>query len=621
MFGGVLSRLLGKSAVSAGDDIAANLAAQNSRSVLSDIGSTVAQQPRRSALQQIRNGVEKQQPVNPNIDPDSVLSGATDKALRGNKGLRNKAMNIGENIEDAGRKLRNNSILGTIRDHKTLANADDAIKWADQYGFNQNQYGDIADVLTGGDGILSKFNENALRNSQISTIIPSKSRENALKMIDRSIDLKDSQKKTLKQVLQGAEDNAVGNMGSRLGERGINRATAVGEADIYDLHRMVQDLESYAYNEVSGKGANAARKAIRSYTNDVKKVIDELSGEMYNNPDYVRELSEGLIGANLSPQLTKDILGKVRSGNLKYSDVRSLQRPAVTLGRISQSAKEAPLSNSMAGAAGGGLLGGAVGQVTNEVVGKPLAAATGKILQGAGRATQVAAGAGGAGGGGGINPLVAGGLGLGGVGVLSNLMGGGNSGGAPAMAAAGLGGNQASALGQRGMYEDGTPVAEAEPTVGGYNRSQLEGAYISALMDNNVKAADAIGSMIDMLDNNEARATKKKESSSSSSKSENALNKIAALEGLFNQSGGARGAMGAVTGLLNNVTFGMANPAQSAYEAQRQAAAVALARAAGDTGALSNQDIQGYMAMLPSPSDSGQAAQLKLEAIYSQLGM
>ena len=41
-----------------------------------------------------------------------------------------------------------------------------------------------------------------------------------------------------------------------------------------------------------------------------------------------------------------------------------------------------------------------------------------------------------------------------------------------------------------------------EPTVGGYSRSQLEDGYVAALMAGDAKAADAIGSIIDIINNN-----------------------------------------------------------------------------------------------------------------------
>ena len=89
---------------------------------------------------------------------------------------------------------------------------------------------------------------------------------------------------------------------------------------------------------------------------------------------------------------------------------------------------------------------------------------------------------------------------------------------------------------------------------------------------------------------------------------------------MYKQAGGAQGPVGVLNNLLNNATLGMFNPGASAYEANQQALAVALARAAGDSGALSNQDIQGYKSMLPLTTDSPQAAKLKLQNIYAQLG-
>lgn len=160
-------------------------------------------------------------------------------------------------------------------------------------------------------------------------------------------------------------------------------------------------------------------------------------------------------------------------------------------------------------------------------------------------------------------------------------------------------------------------------TIAGYTRGDLENAYVAALMDGNPDAADAIGSIIDMLNANYERNAEAQSSSSSGgdAKTQNAVNKVNTLLGLYQQAGGGQGWGGALTNLLNTVTAGKANPAASAYDSQRRAAATALARAGGDTGALSDADIKSYMEMLPSVTDSEQSANLKIQAIYDMLGM
>ena len=166
-------------------------------------------------------------------------------------------------------------------------------------------------------------------------------------------------------------------------------------------------------------------------------------------------------------------------------------------------------------------------------------------------------------------------------------------------------------------------------TFAGKNRDQIEQAYMAAAADNNPKAVQFYASMLEQLDKKDAMNQKQiallqKASSSKTSKDDqkkaDAAKKAASIETMYKQAGGAQGPVGVLNNLLNSATLGMFNPGASAYEANQQALAVALARAAGDSGALSNQDIQGYKSMLPLTTDSPQAAKLKLQNIYAQLG-
>lgn len=367
--------------------------------------------------------------------------------------------------------------------------------------------------------------------------------------------------------------------------------------------------------EVSGKGADDAQRILRDYANELKQTINTVSNEIYKNPDNVQELTAALQGANLSPQLNKDIIEGIRKGT-DYLGIRSLQSPAVTLGKVAQHEKMAPLAGGVGGP-GNAMFGNPLMQVANEVIGKPVATATGKALQTGGRAMQVAAGGGGGGGGRVPNALKYGAAGVAGYGILNSILGGqeGTQVANPAALAA-AGGN-----GDQVMFEDGSmgsPYQE-EITVGGYNRSQLEEAYVAALMDNNAEAADAIGTMIDMIDGKEAAAAKASEDDKGGSKAANAMTAMNNLMAIYQQGGGAQGPLGALSGLLNKASFGTINPSQAAYEDMLQAAAVAVARANGEVGVLSNQDIENYRKMLPTFSDNPQQAQIKLQTIMSGL--
>lgn len=678
MFGGVLNKLFSKGAAKYGDDIVARLATNYGDDIARSAGSGVlnnlmrneaddiaakavasaapevveaavpkvanvaddaveaampkvsvddvleaAATPKNDIVRQLTDGVDKVAPINPNIADNYAVEGATNKALADNNTLASKLNKIGEAVEDSGSNLRNNQIIGAVKDKKVLQRAPDAIKYADKYGFTDGQYEDLANIMTGSEGILSNFNNNALKNAQVSALVPDEARTKALKAIENSIALEPHQKKTLTNIINTANDVPQGKIAERLAERGENRAAAIGEADIYDLHKAVQELEGKAY-DMTGKGADAARKIVRDYAGDLKKSINAASKDVYNNPDNIQELSEALVGANLSPRLTQDIVKQLRDG-VDYTTLRSMQSPFVTLGQIAKQQKMAPL----AGGVGGQSFNNPLAQVAEEVVGKPLAAATGKALQTGGRALQLASKNSDKLANGAKNAALAG------AGLLA--LGQMNSG---QQSTDQLSGNSGQLGGAQGAQTQQKELQQAQQlqaiqqlmqpsTFGGKNRDQIEQAYMAAAADNNPKAVQFYASMLEQLDKKDAMNQKQiallqKASSSKTSKDDqkkaDAAKKAASIETMYKQAGGAQGPVGVLNNLLNSATLGMFNPGASAYEANQQALAVALARAAGDSGALSNQDIQGYKSMLPLTTDSPQAAKLKLQNIYAQLG-
>lgn len=679
MFGGVLNKLFSKGAAKYGDDIVARLATNYGDDIARSAGSGVlnnlmrneaddiaakavasatpevveaavpkvanvaddvveatvpkvsvddvleaAATPKNDIVRQLTDGVDKVAPINPNIADNYAVEGATNKALADNDTLASKLNKIGEAVEDSGSNLRNNQIIGAVKDKKVLQRAPDAIKYADKYGFTDGQYEDLANIMTGNEGILSNFNNNALKNAQVSALVPDEARTKALKAIENSIALEPHQKKTLTNIINTANDVPQGKIAERLAERGENRAAAIGEADIYDLHKAVQELEGKAY-DMTGKGADAARKIVRDYTGDLKKSINAASKDVYNNPDNIQELSEALVGANLSPRLAQDIVKQLRDG-VDYTTLRSMQSPFVTLGQIAKQQKMAPL----AGGVGGQSFNNPLAQVAEEVVGKPLAAATGKALQTGGRALQLASKNSDNIANGAKNAALAG-AGL----IALGQMNGGQQQGADQ-----LSGNSGQLGGAQGAQAQQKELQQAQQlqaiqqlmqpsTFGGKNRDQIEQAYMAAAADNNPKAVQFYASMLEQLDKKDAMNQKQaallqKTNSSKTSKDDqkkaDAAKKAASIETMYKQAGGAQGPIGVLNNLLNSATLGMFNPGASAYEANQQALAVALARAAGDSGALSNQDIQGYKSMLPLTTDSPQAAKLKLQNIYAQLG-
>lgn len=599
-----------------------------------DIVQRLINRPEQNArARQLAEGVDPKKIVNEAIKDNDTMYNATNAKLADNNTVGAKLNNIGQSIEDVGTNLRNNEIIGAVKDKKVLERAPDAIKYAEKYGIQPNQYEDYAGIATGKDGLFSTFQNNALKDSQISVLMPKEASTKALKAIDESIALEPAQKKTLKKIIESADQQPQGKILDRLAERGENRAAAIGEADIYDMHKAIQELEGKAY-DMTGKGANAARKIIRDYTGELKKTINDASADVYKDADKIADFLKAAEGANLPPKMLQDVAKKLRDG-VTYSDVRSMQAPFVIMGQLAKQKKMAPLAG---GVMGNGNFGNPIQQVAQEVIGKPLASTTGKLLQRSGRALQLAS----------DNPeaLVGGVVGkakntaknaaLAGAGLLAL----GQLNGQNASASPELSGNSGQLGGAQGAQAQQKELQQAQQLqamqqlmqpskFAGKDRDQIEQAYMAAAADNNPKAVQFYASMLEQLDKKDAMNQKQlaalqKASSSKTSKDDqkkaDAAKKAASIETMYKQAGGAQGPVGVLNNLLNSATLGMFNPGASAYEANQQALAVALARAAGDSGALSNQDIQGYKSMLPLTTDSPQAAKLKLQNIYAQLG-
>lgn len=608
----------------------ANVVDDESDDIVQRLINRPEQDPR---ARQLAEGVDPKKIVNEAIKDNDTMYNATNAKLADNNTVGAKLNNIGQSIEDVGTNLRNNEIIGAVKDKKVLERAPDAIKYAEKYGIQPNQYENYAGIATGKDGLFSTFQNNALKDSQISVLMPKDASTKALKAIDESIALEPAQKKTLKKIIESADQQPQSKILDRLAERGDNRAAAIGEADIYDMHKAIQELEGKAY-DMTGKGANAARKIIRDYTGELKKTINEASADVYKDADKIADFLKAAEGANLPPKMLQDVAKKLRDG-VTYSDVRSMQAPFVIMGQLAKQKKMAPLAG---GVMGNGNFGNPIQQVAQEVIGKPLASTTGKLLQRSGRALQLAS----------DNPeaLVGGVVGkakntaknaaLAGAGLLAL----GQLNGQNADASPQLSGNSGQLGGAQGAQAQQKELQQAQQLqamqqlmqpskFAGKDRDQIEQAYMAAAADNNPKAVQFYASMLEQLDKKDAMNQKQlaalqKASSSKTSKDDqkkaDAAKKAASIETMYKQAGGAQGPVGVLNNLLNNATLGMFNPGASAYEANQQALAVALARAAGDSGALSNQDIQGYKSMLPLTTDSPQAAKLKLQNIYAQLG-
>lgn len=165
---------------------------------------------------------------------------------------------------------------------------------------------------------------------------------------------------------------------------------------------------------------------------------------------------------------------------------------------------------------------------------------------------------------------------------------------------------------------------QQEPTFGGYTRSEIENAYVAALKDNNIKAASAFGNMLDRLDTTEKMNISRIKSSSSKDKTaqkkEAGLSTLNTLLKSYERGGGGQGIVGGtLTNLLNSATGGAYNSSAQTYATQSRGAATQIIKALGESGTLSDRDIQAAMDMLPKNTDSKQVAQEKINNLMTLL--
>lgn len=221
------------------------------------------------------------------------------------------------------------------------------------------------------------------------------------------------------------------------------------------------------------------------------------------------------------------------------------------------------------------------------------------------------------------NTLKKGALIGGGIGALSLLGSGGNNNnnGLPPVQSVGSAMTNSAEMPNNNKTMKEMTQPQQELTVGGYSRDQLENAYVAALMDNNANAAKALGTMIDMLGNKEARADKRDAAATSKKNKkggdmETAMSQLNSMLGNYEAQGVAGGTL---TNLLNSATGGAYNPKIAAYNDQSQSVGISLLKALGESGALSEPDMARAKALIPTNTDSQAKAQAKLQTLRSML--
>lgn len=374
-------------------------------------------------------------------------------------------------------------------------------------------------------------------------------------------------------------------------------------------------------NAVEQVRPGATQELYENSINELKRLAGE--ARLQNNTPFMKAYDKLAQELEATPAAERTI-----------ANLRSFKRDFVNGEKLERLSDQAQGGGALLGNSGGGRgMGGMPKGLTNlldTLVGTPAQAATGKLgstlvgaadkLRDEGVQKAIKRGA-----------VAAGGIGA--LSMLGDQLGGRRARGASMPG----GGSEADGMGSAMGGVAGSPrdvsngLAAAansanNDTIAGYTREDLENAYVKALMDGNTKAGKSIASIIDLLDNR-TKATAKASTAKSSAadaktaaKQNSARTKMSNLMKLYRQAGGGRGVGGHLTNALNAITADSVNPAAGAYNTQRQALAVALARASGDSGTLSDMDIKSYMSMVPDIADNPVKARLKIQSIYNMLG-
>jgi hypothetical protein len=373
-------------------------------------------------------------------------------------------------------------------------------------------------------------------------------------------------------------------------------------------------------NAVEQVRPGATQELYENSINELKRLAGE--ARLQNNTPFMKAYDKLAQELEATPAAERTI-----------ANLRSFKRDFVNGEKLERLSDQAQGGGALLGNSGGGRgMGGMPKGLTNlldTLVGTPAQAATGKLgstLVGAADKLRDE----------GVQKAIKrGAVAVGGIGALSMLgdqLGGrqarGSSMPGAGSEADGMGSAMGGVTGNPRGVSNGLAAANSanNDTIAGYSREDLENAYVKALTDGNTNAAKSIASIIDLLDSRTKATTKASAAKSgvadakTAAKQNSARTQMSNLMKLYRQAGGGRGVGGHLTNALNAITADSVNPAAGAYNTQRQALAVALARASGDSGTLSDMDIKSYMSMVPDIADNPVKARLKIQSIYNMLG-
>lgn len=424
-----------------------------------------------------------------------------------------------------------------------------------------------------------------------------------LSNIDNTIGLSAAQRRKLAELGLGLDD--------MLGGSG-----AVTPTQAEEIYKTLRD---YAYNWSDSKDAitKMAGNACEKEAEAVRKIIDNTMDNI--NVDYKTALIEGAANNGEDPTYLRKLAGKT---DFKFSDLRKDQSDWIAMSDLAgNKIKDEPTLNVF------GMDTGAP---------NPFTAGAEKIKEKIYERQAYGGGAGNNGSGGGTTPPIdeagaenhinfttaenkpsalgklfgnAKDIGLVGAGLLGGIALGGGS-------------DSAGPTDYSAPEPSAKPEAEQDPystlTIGGYNYQQLEDGYAMAMQAGDTKAAQMIGSMLNLLTDKIKRVEKsnKANSSGTASKQKAALNVLSSLMKNYK----AQGPIGGnITSVLNTLTGGAYSPNTAAYDSGSRGALGTVIKALGDSGALSEGDQKRALELLPRTTDSEAAAKMKYQQLVQIL--
>jgi len=607
MFGNILERLLGKTASTAGRDVLDNVAAKYGNQITQNAAAQYGDDAAKSILSSITTPAGNATPE----ATQSALSEAT-KAFNnntqkfGNLSIGTRVQRAAKsNAEDAYVKRFGNALSkDTLRKMRTTSPRYSNKTYAqileengvspaniDLYANTAKTLGDIRDEAVAQSDALG----NRARGNEV------------LGIFQNRYNNTNFGKTTFKNAAKDYAKNYLGDLSKKLDDKGNLTLQDVRVASSR-LQSKAADLKSLA----AKGGANGEENGVMAeYLNGIGKDLDDYIDNAANNDvkgaSLQNKVVQALSDAGVHPNTIKEV-SALNPEEFNLSTAKSVMAPYVFAG--SDMAKDIAAARPTGGQQIWGIpgtepVGNAMANASNEISYRVNKAIANHEPQKVGATLKKGA--------------KYGALGLGGLAVLSNLTGGGNNQVNPAtlnsLTAGSTGTTPTSTNGVGGVSTDNS----GDATFAGYSRSQLESAYMAALMDNNGDAADVIGNMLSELDNDQDRIDASKKTTSTSNTT-NPADAVATLQQAWQNAGGAQGVVGGnITNLLNGVTGGAYNPNAATYEDLANTLALTLAKLAGNTGAPSDTDRATARQMLPSVTDSASKATAKWYAINQLL--